>query len=212
MSDKILEALGAKDEHEALRMIAEANQFLTDVKDCTGRETFAASLGVIKSNASLASEIGKLTDKPVAESLGVILAWKSSHEELPKLQEENTKLTEKNRVNEVAGLIAQGKADGKLTPAMAKHFESKSADELRGFLAVAARVIPGDDKSQAKETTGGSDAQTNEAGRVCDAQGRTYEQIPPAQRSDLKRSDKALFEALHSDWVKAGKPAGALAK
>jgi hypothetical protein len=211
MSDKILEVLGAKDEHEALRMVAEANQFLADVKEATGRETFALALGVIKTNATLATEVCKVTDKPNSEAIGVLLAWQASHLLVPELQKANSDLNEKVRAQDVAALVAQGKAEGKLTPAMAKHFEAKSADELRAFLAVAARVIPGDNKQPPKESSGGADPATNEQGRVTNADGQTYEQMKPSARSALKKSDAPLFNALHDDWVKAGKPLGVVA-
>ena len=208
MSDRILKALGATDELEALRIVADANAFMGDVKSATGAETFAAALETIKSSVGLSREISKITEKSVsAESLGTVLAWKSSHEQVPGLNEKVANLEEEGRKRDVADLIAQGQREGKLTPATAKHFEARSAEELRTFLAVAPRVIPSEHKQPKTEIAVG----TNANGAAAAADGRAYEDMKPAERSSLKKSDPDLFNAIRSDWERRGKPAGVVA-
>lgn len=208
MSDRILEALGAKDELEALRIIAEANQFLTDIKEATGRETFAASLSVIRNSVSFSREIQATTEKGEQESLGVVLAWKASHEQLPRVQEEVVKLSTAAKERDVENLCREGLAPagsgehgGKLTPAMADYWrERKDPEALAAFLKIAPRVIPAAAKQAAPVSPAADFVPAL-------ADGRKYEDIAPAERAKLKRNDAALYEAMHNDWLARGKPA-----
>src|SRR5687767_5445924 len=102
MTDRILEALGAQDEHEGLRLIEETSKFLASVKELTGREQYAQSLPVIKSAISLSREVETITEKPSVEALGVILAWKSANEQNPQLQARVDELEEEVRKNTVS--------------------------------------------------------------------------------------------------------------
>ncbi len=209
MSDRILKALGATDEHEALRIVAEANQFLADVKGATGRDTFVAALEVINGAVALSREIGVVTEKPIAaEQLGTVLAWKSAHILVPELTTKVAELEEAGRKRDVNDLIAKGKLDGKLTPATAAFWETRNASELEAFLAVAPRVIPGEAKPGTTQVTPTAIAK-NANGRVADAKNRVYEQIPTPERASLKKSDPELFNALREDWLAAGSPVDA---
>ncbi len=216
MSDRILQALGVKDEHEALRVIAQANEFMAKVKDtCGGRETYEETLAVMTPAIQLTREIGVLTGKAeTAEQLGVVLAWQSSHTELPKAQERLTELEETGRKRDISNLIAEGlkpnapenKHGGKLTPASAKFWENEPAAKLEAFLAVAPRVIPGEVKQASTE------AKTNDNGAAADADGNAYEDIKPAKRAAMQKEDPELYQALRADWVRRGQPAAASKK
>ena len=93
MSDRIIKALGATDEHDALCKVSEASDFMTNLRASTGRETYAESLELINNAISLSRELGKITEKGVsAEQLGTVLAWKSSHTQLPELSAKVTEL------------------------------------------------------------------------------------------------------------------------
>lgn len=220
MTDRILKALGATDEHDALRMVAEAAEFMQGINALTGRDTYNGSLEFLRSATALTREVLAATDKKeTSEALGVVLAFKASHEELPKVQTKVCELEEAGRQRDVAALIKAGLSTqppsaenphaGKLVPATAKFWETRTAAELESFLAVAPRVIP------TAATPGASNASTTSAsatvvnGRAADTKGRTYEQITPSERAALKKSDPDLFNALRTDWEAAGKPAQA---
>lgn len=203
MSDRILEALGAKDEHEGLRLVEETSKFLTAVHEATGREQFSACLAVIKSAVSLVREVETITGSESASALGTILAWKSASEQNPQLQAKLDELQEEVRKNTVSALIKRGKEEGKLTPATASYFESRPAGELEAFLAVAPRVIPGDVKQPKTESVSASPGAD---GIMRTADGKAYEDLKPAARVALKKSDLELYNAIRSDWEKRGKP------
>lgn len=211
MTDRILKALGAKDEHEALRAIAEANEFMASVKTATGRETYAGALEVIGNGVSLAREMALITEESEsAKQLGTALAWKSSHGALPAATAKITELEEAGRARDVAGLIKEGlapnspdnKHGGKLTPATAKFWETRPAAELAAFLEIAPRVIPGEVR---QERSG--DAKLNEVGAAADSEGKAWEDIKPAKRAAMQKSDPELYKVLRDDWVKRGEPA-----
>jgi hypothetical protein len=212
MTDRILQALGARDELEALRIIEEANEFTTNLKAATGREGFSGMLEIVRNAVGFQREIGNVTertDKP-QECLGVVLAWKSSHDALPAAQSEVQRLTEQHNVPEVARLCKEGLAPagtgehgGKLTPALAEYWTGrKDPVELEAFLKVAPRAIPAAARPPAKEPK----SPDNSAVPAI-ADGRKYEELKPAERASLKKEDAPLYELMHSDWLARGKPA-----
>jgi len=212
-ADKLLEALGATDEMEALRLMAEINQFLTDIKGATGRDTFAGSLQVLRASIGLSRDIEKTTEKPGAEAHGVVLAWKSAFERLPSVEARVIELEESVRTKDVAALIAQalqkpgaGASEhaGKLTPATAEYFKTRTVEELRGFLAVAPRVMPVIDHQPAGDPKAGAAASSAAAAAYGT---KKYEDIGPSERAALNDSDPLLYAALRNDWIERGEPA-----
>lgn len=210
MTDRILKALGAKDEHEALRAIAEANEFMASVKTATGRDTYAGALEVISNGVSLHREMALITEEnESAKMLGTVLAYKSSHGALPPALAKVLELEEAGRARDVATLVKEGlapnspenKHGGKLTPATAKFWETRPAAELAAFLEIAPRVIPGEVRQER------TDAKTNEVGAAADAEGKAWEDIKPAKRAAMQKEDPDLYRVLRDDWVKRGQPA-----
>src|SRR3954469_23364266 len=63
MSDRLLKALGAVDEHEALRFIAEANEYMAKVKTVTGSETYEETLAVMTPAVAMSRELTAMTGK-----------------------------------------------------------------------------------------------------------------------------------------------------
>lgn len=216
MTDRLLKALGAIDEHDALRAISQANEFMANVKIATGRETFAESLDVISNSVALSREIGTITAKPDAESIGVVLAWKMASEQNPGLQARVTELEEEGRSRDVDALIKMALSTeapseenpyaGKLTKPLAAKMRDEfkfTAPQMKSFLDAKSRELPMPAKPGAQSPS----AVKNAAGRVADSQGRTYENIPPSERVALKKADPDLFNALREDWQTAGSPA-----
>lgn len=203
MTIEILQALGAEDESAALRLVAQTNEFVEDLRKLTGKESFGTIAARIREIVSLARDVEDESGKPAAEAIGVILAWKASHEALPAVQQELEAQRESLRAQEVAGLIEQGKKDGKLTQATAEFWKTRGAAELKAFLDVAPRVIPAEIKQPVPLNA--------ERGAAATADGQKYEDMKPMQRASLKKSDPELYNALRSDWEQRGKPAGVLA-
>ncbi len=218
MSDTLISALGAKNEHEAVRAIAQANEFMASVKAATGVETFTENLAIIVASISLSREIVGITGKPDAESIGTVLAWKMANEQNPGLQARVTELEEEGRSRDVDALIKMALSTeapseenpyaGKLTKPLAAKMRDEfkfTAAQMKSFLDAKSRELP----MPAKPGASSSAVSTvkNAAGRAADGQGRTYELIPPTERVSLKKADPDLFNALRDDWLAAGSPA-----
>ena len=217
MTDRIIKLLGAQDEHEGLRIVEETNQFMRDMKAVTGLDSYASIVAHAETSVALSREVKTITEKDSsAEQLGTILAYKASHLELPKVQSQITELAEAGRRRDVANLVKmalstekpseQNPHAGKLVPATAKFWEAESAEKLEAFLKVAPRVIPSEAKQGNANTSSAAATTTTPAGRMADSSGRTYEMIPPAEQTELKRTDRELFNALREDWLTSGKP------
>jgi hypothetical protein len=220
MTDRVIKALGASDEFEALRLVTEASEFMQAVHAVTGVTTYAESLSALKLNADLTKQVLATTEKPAAEALGVILAWKSDASKVPDLNARVSTLEEEGRTRDVDALIKMGLETGapsdlnphagKLTKPQAEYLRDTlklNAQQLESYLKTKGREIPVPAKQGKTELSNA----TNVSGRVCDQQGRTYEQIPTPERAGLKKTDADLFNALREDWIAAGKPEQAAA-
>jgi hypothetical protein len=216
MTDRVIKALGANDEFEALRLVTEASEFMQAVHAVTGVTTYAESLSALKLNADLTKQVLATTEKPAAEALGVILAWKSDAAKVPELNARVSTLEEEGRTRDVDALIKMGLETGapsdlnphagKLTKPQAEYLRDTlklNAQQLESYLKTKGREIPVPAKQGKAELT----APTNTAGRVVDEQGRTYEQMPSTDRVAKKKADPDLFNMLRDDWIAAGKPA-----
>jgi hypothetical protein len=215
MTNRILAALGATDELEALRLVAEAGEFMQSVHKVTGFTTYTESLEVLKTNAGLSREVLAATEKPAAEALGTVLAWKADAAKVPEMSTRIATLEEEGRTRDVDALINQALATdapsdlnphaGKLTKPQAAYLRDVlklDATQMASYLGTKNRELPMPTKQGKAEIA----AATNGAGRICDTQNRTYEQIPTPERVALKKSDPDLFNAIRSDWEAAGKP------
>lgn len=212
--DKLLEALGATDENDALRLLAEGNQFMEDVKQATGRETFEGALSVLRSSVSFARDLEKQTEKTTPEALGVVLAWKSAFEKLPAVEARVGELEETVRLKDVQALIAQGlqkpgpgasEHAGKLTQATAEFWKTQPVAQLRAFLAVAPRVMPTEASQPSVNPNSGSpDLAKTHADAAFST--KKYEDITPSERAEINRTDPILYAALREDWVARGEP------
>lgn len=147
----LLEALGVEDEVSALRAIAEATGFINEARATVGKQTFGETLNAIRQNASLSKQVCEATERPAAEAVGVMLAWKASHvalvvgdpeSETPPIQEQLAQATAEVEKRDRGALIEKGKADRKLTPASAAFWEDKPVEQLKAFLETAPTIIP----------------------------------------------------------------------
>lgn len=99
------------------------------------------------------SELLALTGaKNRSEMLGVITAWKAGGEQVQRLTAELTKRDGEARERDVAQLLAQGEADGKVTPAERPVLLAqglKDPDFLRSYIAAAPKKLPPESKPPA---------------------------------------------------------------
>jgi len=134
MLNKILAALGAKDEAEALAIADKVPGLITGAQAAI--ET--------------ADSLCKATGKPLSEALAVVEAWRSGAERVPALQ---AKIAEHDAAEKARGeaaakaecesLIDGALESGKLTVAQKAWAATQTADQLRAYLEVATVAIPG---------------------------------------------------------------------
>lgn len=138
------------------------------------------------------------------EALGTLKAWQGSHAELPKAKERIADLEKSNQASSLEALVAKGKQENKLTPAMEKSVrEQFAAGEitLKGAEAWLANLTPiaalGGEKKQPAPPIQGRDAPK--------WNGKTYAELTPQQRHDLKAENPELFEEMRKTY-KPGAP------
>jgi ATP-dependent protease ClpP protease subunit len=162
MSTKLIEALGAKTEEEALQIAAKA------ISTITAAESAVATV----------EELTKVTGQPVASALAVVQAWKVGSERLPEVEAElatvKAELLARDTAAAAARLDATVKAGleaGKLTAALEPWARAQTVEALDAYLAVAPVLVPGAGKATVTEPSRDPSALTPEEQRVCAAQG-----------------------------------------
>lgn len=144
MSKKLLEALGAKTEEEALALIAAATEEVASLK---------AKVSTLEPGAALLAQVETAIGSSGEAVLGAIVALQDASGRLVAVTEERDKLkaerdaAEKAHAEEKAkaefeALVTKGINDGTITPGLEAWARSVNADVLRGFLAQAPRAIP----------------------------------------------------------------------
>jgi phage I-like protein len=76
------------------------------------------------------------------EAKGILQAWKAGAEQVPALTAKVADLQKQAAGDKLEQLIAKGKADGKLAPAMEAWAKTQTAEALSAFLEVAPKVAP----------------------------------------------------------------------
>lgn len=139
------------------------------------------------SNRELLAATGKST---MQEALGVIAAWKAGHEQNAVLAGKLEALETERKTEKLAGLIASGRASGKLTPAMATEWASKQTPEaLEAFLAVAPVAIS---NTETQEPVGNSDV----TGVLLTYKGKKWDEMAPMEKAKLHGEDNATYIAM----------------
>lgn len=170
MSDKLFAALGAKSEDEAIAAI----------------EARAARLNLL---AQIESKVGKSGE----EALGVIVAALAAAAELPAAQAQLGEYQKAESERKRADAIAAAKAEGRLTPAMLDTFVPALASLSDEAFSAALAALP---KTLSPSSAREPSAPSAPAAALPD--GRTYDDLKPAERAELKRTDAALFETLRA--------------
>lgn len=196
MSD-LLKLLGADSEAEAINLVTRANNLLNSAKLAAGVEDTAQLVAAIRDNKALATAVTELTGKSPKEAHGVVLAWKSCADELPAVREQLASLQEKNQQHELESLLRDAKAQSKHTPALETTIREQvtagnlTLDGARAMVAALpkqAALSPAENKTQAAVNT--------ETATTWN--GKTYADLKPAERAELKKSDPELFAQLRA--------------
>lgn len=204
MNRKVLaQALGISESATDEAFEAAAMQQATELRD--------ARAGIGAAKATLAG-IEKATGKTGDEVLGVVLAWKGSHEELPKLTEKVTKLEADAESSQLDAAITKAKAENRHTPAREtevrellknKDLTVAGAKAMVGTWGVVSALAAGADG--AKPGTGGAGSQGAGAGSgQLTWNGKTYAQLSSAERSKLHSENPELFAAMRKQASDAG--------
>lgn len=147
------------------------------------------------------------------EAIGALRGIKALADEASKLREELTTVRgERDRQN-FDTQVSLGKSDRKLDKAMADLYEaefeaatpetrSAVVDRLRGHLKVLRPAFPAQAKQIAVIASGAGEQTYN---------GKTYAQLGPQERANLKSADPELSAVMRRDWEAAGKPSAAIA-
>jgi hypothetical protein len=93
---------------------------------------------------------------------------------------------------------------GKLTPALKGWAEASSIETLEGFLAGAPVVLVGDGVREPTHATGGNGGTV-----VLSHNGKTFAQMPPKARAELKKDNPELYASMRQTWIDSGSPAAA---
>lgn len=134
MSDKILKALGARDEEQALQLI----------------ELSTSEVANGQAAAALLAKFEELTGAKGDAALGAVAAWKADHEALPTVTAERDELKGKVDARDKADADAKKTAvldqifnAGKATRAELELMKGNTIEYLESWLQNAAKRIPG---------------------------------------------------------------------
>ena len=147
---------------------------------------------------ALASSVETATGKTGSEAVGVIQAWKQSHDTLPAAQARLAELETSAEAREIDNVIAAGKEAKKLTPAAEARIRDLYAKRditLAGARAMVETMLPvqalASNVEQPVINTGASAGSS-------DADAKRWNEMKPQARADLKRTDPATYNALRS--------------
>lgn len=177
-----------------------------------------AAVNKLKASAKVGIDIEALVGASGAEAIGAVRALKESHETNAELGNKVAQLQAVNARRDFETARDGGLKDRKLTPAVAKLYtdrfenclkdESVDADtratnaaaiaaDLKGFLAVAPRVVAVN-LSAPTGVTGGSDPGPMQHG------GKAFEAMSGTERKRLKDENPELYNSMREDAVQRG--------
>jgi ATP-dependent Clp endopeptidase proteolytic subunit ClpP len=166
---------------------------------------------------ALVAKVEIATGKSGDEALGVLQAWKSSHEQLPTVQTENAKLKADNEKAALDKLIDDGRSGAgfednkpRLTKAMADKMREQvtsgvlplaSAKAFVETLPPVAHLDPVERPGTKPVTATGPNGLLHN--------GKSYEQLVPDDLADLRSSSaegEAQYQNMRADWISRGRP------
>jgi ATP-dependent protease ClpP protease subunit len=187
MSMKLIKALGAETEEDALKIAGAAG----------------AAVSAAEAAVSASAELTALTGKPLSESLAVVQAWRASAERLPALESERDAavkaLADRDAAeaqSKLAGLVSALLDDGKLTVDMRAWAETQTLAQLQAYAEVAQCVVP---PNAAEPATPENDAVLSSADRdVAAKMGISIKEFARAKR-DMATATGVADELAEED-------------
>jgi hypothetical protein len=178
-----------------------------ETKDMTLKLLLASALGLdataddaafdrnVRTLRAFATSIETTTGKTGAEAVGVLQAWRTSHDALPAAQARLSELEAKSEEQEIDKIIASGKEAKKLTPdaeARIRDLYAKKDITLAGARVMVDTMLP----LKAMASTTEQPRITNGSSTVAEADAKRWEEMKPMDRAALKRNDPEAYNAL----------------
>ncbi len=184
---------------ETMKTVLQALSLNPDATEAQALERVTALSGNL---SGLQREMLSLTgETDTSKALGVLAAYKASHANAAALQAKLDAVETERKTEKLSALVAKGKADGKLTPAMEPWALSRNPDELEAFLAVAPRAIAPvgsdhqePDPSNSSPTTGAALLHL----------GKTWQALNGAERAALSRGNPEHYAAMRNQAIQIG--------
>lgn len=149
--------------------------------------------------------IETLTGKSGDEAIGVLMAWKASHEQLPQLQAQQAELSKAAEAADLEKAIGDAKQAHKLAPGEeATLRQLVTSGELSTKAAKAMLATKVAIPQLAKSTPGASAIPDVVSDVSLKHEGKSYAELKPAQRAALKKSNPDLYEAMKKNHESAG--------
>ena len=166
--------------------------------------TVNAELRDLRACKTVLARLEQVTGKTGDEAVGVVLAWKGSHEELPKTSAKLAELNAKVEDGELDAAIVKAKAESRHTPA--RETEVRALLTSKDLTAAGAKAMVGAwgkvaALAAAKDGANPAGAGT---GEQLKHNGKTYAEMNSKERTALLRENEELFNAMRKQAVDAG--------
>jgi ATP-dependent Clp protease protease subunit len=163
-----------------------------------------------KASSDALARFEEVTGKTGDEALSVTKSWKATVARVPELETENAQLKADGKQRDLDKLISDGTAAFKLTPALeAKIREQVAAGDmtLKGAQAFVETLPVITALANAKKDIQPPPARgSNPESSATTHNGKRFGVMTPAEREALKKSDRATYDAMRSEWIDAGRP------
>jgi phage I-like protein len=208
--NQIFNLLGVATFSAATTAINSFNAFVTEAKSLTDESGTDKILASCKDACAFRTRVEKATAKSGDDAHGVILAALHSHQELPALRTKVAELEAKTTQQELDTLMAKARDAKKVTPAMEQGLREQVASgdiTLKGCKAMIEGMHPisalkqKDPPAAAPSDAGGTGGtgSTAEQGVKATWKGKTYDELAPLARAELKKADPDLFQLMRAD-------------
>lgn len=163
----------------------------------------ATDQDVVQRASALRDVEGKLRDvtgkASASEALAVVGAWQESSGKLAEANAELGKLRAKDVEREIARLVGEGEASGKIVPAnRAKVLANYGTDPaaLSAWLETAMPSVPGASGAADKPARNNETKGSGGNGAALTWNGKAWKDLSFSERAQLHTEDKALYEQM----------------
>lgn len=193
-------AAGDAEENPMMKAINKALSLPEDAEETVA----VAAVQKLCANARIGEELERLVGATGDAALGAVRALKSAKEQSDHLAAEVAKLKVTTARRDFEAELQRGRSERKLTPHEAKHYQEKFdaaiaagedaarvVDDLRGWLSVAAP----------KNVNPGAPAASGDVSLKW--KGKSFAELAPIERHQLKSEDAELYALMRRDWETA---------